>query len=140
MPLRLSLVSFFVAVAIAACAGDLDNPERFGAVPAEGGAPGPTPISCDPVALLSARCATAGCHSAQDRASGLDLASADVVGRLDGRAAVGGPGVLVVRGAPEQSVLIDKVGETPPFGGRMPFGRPLDAAEVQCLESFIAGP
>jgi hypothetical protein len=47
---------------------------------------------------------------------------------------------VVVPGAPCGSVIVQKVGEAPPFGGRMPLDGPpfLDDGDIQLLSDWIA--
>lgn len=44
---------------------------------------------------------------------------------------------LVVPGDPANSLLIQKFGDMPPCGVKMPIGRPLTAAQVQQIEQWI---
>ncbi len=67
--------------------------------------------------------------------SGLDLSSYDAI-RAGG--AISGD-EIVVPGQPCESVLIQKLGEAPPFGARMPLdGEALDADDRQLLHDWIA--
>ena len=82
------------------------------------------------------------CHTASGRAplgleiGGLDLSSRDTLLRGGAQA-----GAAIVRpGDPCASVLVQKVSETPPFGGRMPLDGPpfLTATDRQVLHDWIA--
>ena len=147
-----SLVIGLVATCIG-CPGNLDDPGRFADaaisdagpgsdLPAEAGLP-VLPVDagdCPDVAqsIFGPTCATSGCHSAQDKTQGLDLQSPDLFARLAGVQANEGPGLLVDRGSPSQSVLYTKLTPTPPFGARMPLvGAPLSDADIACVLSWI---
>lgn len=121
-PLALALV-----LGMGACAGTLDEPERFAG-------------SCPPVetAILRPRCATAGCHAESRPAAGLDLESPGVLERLTDRVAAGEDEVLVVRGDPDASSLFTKLTSSPPFGARMPLGEVLDNQSINCIRAWIA--
>lgn len=115
--------------ALAGCPGSLDNPERF----KDGGG-----ADCSDVpALLAMKCGTSGCHASSNPANGLDLASDDPMGRLSGKAATGGMGTIIDPSAPEDSVLYQKLTDSPPFGGRMPPGAPFDETTMACILSWI---
>jgi hypothetical protein len=135
------------ALGAAACAGTLDDPERF----RDAGSPksdaatsaDATPDSsggCGSVeeTILHANCTNSGCHTASGSAGSLDLESADVLGRLSNKSATGGTGVLITPGDPDASVLYAKLTATPPFGTRMPFGGSLDDASIACVREWIA--
>jgi hypothetical protein len=93
-----------------------------------------------PVAVFQQRCGLSGCHLATMPAANLDLVSAGVYARLSGRAAAGGPGVLIDPGGePQKSVLYLKLTNSPPFGSQMPLtGTKLDAATLACVASWIS--
>jgi hypothetical protein len=136
------LVIALVACGLVACAGTLEDPERFadaGGAAAQSADAG-TAAACPPVesAILEAKCATAGCHAASGGAAGLDLASPGVLGRLANKPATGGAGSLVVPGDPSASVLYTKLMTAPPFGSRMPLGASLDDASLACVHDWIA--
>jgi hypothetical protein len=120
------------------CAGTLDDPSRFRG---DGG----RMVSIDgggcpdiPSAMFATICATAGCHSTADMVQGLDLQSPDVASRLVGVCARGG-GFLVDPSHPSQSVVYAKLTLAPPFGSRMPLGKPtLDAATLACVLEWVS--
>jgi hypothetical protein len=125
-----------------ACAGTLDDPARFephaatDAGVSEGAA---APCPDIPKDVFATTCSTAGCHGTVDRAQGLDLQSPNVASRLVNVHAMGG-GVLVDPANANQSVIYTKVLSAPPFGGRMPIGKPpLDDATVACVLSWVSG-
>jgi hypothetical protein len=113
---------------LAGCPGSLENPERF----QDGGACSDVPT------LLASKCGTSGCHASENPSNGLDLASADIKGRLTGQSAQGGSGLLIDEDTPDQSVIYTKLGESPPFGGRMPPGAPLDDATADCILAWLS--
>lgn len=122
-----------LAACVAAVTGCSGGP---GSGPGPDGAP-----DCDVPALFQQRCGGNGCHSATDPAAGLDLVSANVGDRISERQASQGLGVIVKPGRPEDSVLYDRVQETPTFGARMPLGSPtpLPATDVTCIRDWISG-
>jgi hypothetical protein len=88
--------------------------------------------------ILTPSCASGGCHSAKSKAAGLDLASADIVTRLQGMKASGGSGLLIDDKDPSKSILLLKLKAQPPFGNPMPLGGDLlDPASVVCLTSWL---
>jgi hypothetical protein len=84
----------------------------------------------------------ADCHSPRGanpiglRASGLNLSSYAALMRGGDRSA----DTIVVAGRPCESILVQKVGQAPPFGARMPLDGPpfLSASERQLLSDWIA--
>jgi hypothetical protein len=128
------------------CPGTLEDPERFldaagddagfagEAQPASDGG-GDCPNVPD---LLGQTCTGASCHSASNKAQGLDLQSPDLTTRLIGVSATGGPGLLIDPSTPSRSVLYAKLSATPPFGARMPLGAaPLDSPTLACVLGWI---
>jgi hypothetical protein len=139
-----------VALSLGGCAGTLEDTDRFrdGGAPSEAGVEGgsssndaaPPNANCGNVedSVMHTSCASAGCHAATGSQGSLDLASPDILGRLAGKPATGGSGVLVTRGDPNASVLYTKLTAMPPFGSRMPLGAPLDDATLACVRDWIA--
>ena len=127
----------------AGCAGSLDHPERFAYLanpPDAGGGPGGSDdAGCDPVTdIFPPSCTTSACHSAQSQQGNLDLQSAGLPQRLVGKQAHGGPGLLIDPAHPDQSVLLLKLGDNPPFQFQMPLGAPpLSADEIACLTAWV---
>jgi hypothetical protein len=81
------------------------------------------------------------CHSASGlgigfRVSGLDLSSYASLRR----GGVTSGEAIVLAGRPCESILVQKVGEVPPFGARMPLDGPpfLNADELQLISDWIA--
>ncbi len=130
---RLSLLVPLTALTVlAGCPGSLEDPGRF-ADQFGGGCP-------DVPALLQSACASAGCHSASDAVGSLDLASPMVFGRLSGKMAAGGAGLLIDPDEPDASVLYAKLTAAPPFGSRMPLSaEALDDATAACVLAWIDG-
>lgn len=131
-----------IACSLAACAGSLDHPERFaylGQPPDAGVVVAQGDGGCDPVTdIFPPNCTTGACHSAQSQQANLDLESAGLPKRLVGTKAHGGPGLLIDPVHPDQSVLLTKLSDTPPFGFQMPLGgAPLSPDEVSCLTAWV---
>ena len=137
---------------LAGCPGTLADREAFEAAMIEAGTLEAGAVTGDdtdasfqcpdvPSGILAARCGLSGCHGSTP-AAGLDLVSPDVHARLTGKAANGGPGVLVDPGGdPDASVLYLKLTASPPFGSRMPLaGDPLDDATLACVAAWIPSP
>jgi len=121
------------ALGLTACPGTIEDPERF-----IGGATGSEPCT-EPSGIFAASCALANCHATSMPALGLDLESPGFEQRLIDVPAMGG-GTLVVPGDAESSVLYTKLTEMPPFGLRMPSGRPpLSQAQIDCVGDWITG-
>ena len=139
---RAAIAISAVCLALAACAGPLEDPGRFanlGPAPDAGTVTPPSDGGCDPVAdLFPLSCATSACHSAQSQQGNLDLQSSGLPARLVGKQAYGGPGLLIDSTNPDQSVLYLKVTDTPPFQFQMPLGAPpLSAADMACLQAWV---
>jgi hypothetical protein len=137
-PIRLALLSFLLGGV--ACPGTLSDPAAFEGAAADAGATadaGSTAACPDIPTLLAQSCGIAGCHDATTKAEALDLASPDVAARLVGVLAVEGNGLLIDPASPGASVVYTKLTATPPFGGRMPTGTPLDDATIQCVLSWV---
>ncbi len=125
---RLGLIAL---LGTAACAGELENPERF--------------ASCPPgfvEQLFQTRCA-GECHTGAEPEAGLDLTSTGVEARLigegstttfcDGRMLVD-PDATSMR----DHLLVDKLLERPGCGARMPFAaEPLSANEIECVRRWV---
>ena len=138
---RAAGASSAICLALVACAGALDNPERFanlGTGP-DAGQVSPSDGGCDPVTdIFPLSCTTSACHSAQSQQGNLDLESAGLPGRLVNKAAHGGPGLLIDSTNPAQSVMLLKVTDTPPFQFQMPLGAPpLSPEEMACLQAWV---
>jgi hypothetical protein len=125
------VVGALVALCVG-CPGSLEDPGRFAVDDSGAACPDITQT------LFPTDCATAQCHSATAKQQGLDLQSPDVLARLVGVPATGGPGLLIDPATPQASVIYTKLTATPPFGAQMPFGEtPLDDATVACVLQWI---
>jgi hypothetical protein len=118
------------AFALEGCPGHLENPERFG------------PLTCNVPASFKQSCASAGCHSASSPANGLDLASDGVAARVvNVMASASGScagHVLADPGNPDESLLVTKLGDSPPCGSHMPLtGTSFTDAQIECVRSWI---
>ncbi|WP_437757125.1 hypothetical protein [Sorangium sp. So ce1389] len=101
---------------------------------------GGAPTGCaEAPALVTMKCATAGCHDANSRQAGLSLA-AGWENMVRGQASLACDGATVlVPGDPEASTIYTKVTPTPTCSNRMPLGgEPLSDTEIACIHDFIA--
>ena len=152
------LIASALLSSASACAGDLDQPERFDAVlkrfrdggtgnvgllrdsgtaPADAGASEDALPACV-AQLFGKTCGAVGCH--EKGSMTLDLVSAGVTERLvdqesdtmlcKGRAYIDSSG-----GA---SLLFDKLGTSPPCGAKMPLVGTLTAAQRTCLTDWVS--
>jgi hypothetical protein len=112
------------------CAGDLEHPERFGALG------GGCVVETD---LFPNHCTGSTCHSGEQPAAGLDLVSMGVAQRLVGISSHNcSPQLLIDPSAPDQSLLLLKLNAGPSCGAQMPFGRPpLASSDVDCVRRWI---
>jgi hypothetical protein len=138
--------------ATAGCPGTLEDPAEFLA-PLDDAAAGDDAGGRDSTAippaedggacpdvpdLFATTCASSSCHSASNKAQGLDLQSADVAARLVDVPATEGPGLLIDPSAPSKSIVYLKLTASPPFGARMPLGEaPLDVSTLACVRAWI---
>ena len=147
--MRSSLSTSLAAIAssalltLAGCAGSLDHPERFAYINASpdagGGGGDDSDAGCDPVKdIFPPNCTTGACHSASSQQGSLDLQSPGLPARLVDKRAKGGPGLLIDSAHPDQSVLLTKLTDTPPFQFQMPLGAsPLSADEMACVTAWV---
>lgn len=126
---RAVVVGVAVAAAVvAACAGELEHPERF--------------ADCPPgfvEQLFQEKCA-GECHAGAEPEASLDLVSPGAAQRLVGAASVQETcaGLMIVDPGGEGSLLVDKLRDAPPCGARMPFGQTaLDDAEIECVRRWV---
>ncbi len=131
------------AIACAAglgCPGSLSDPAAFEDAGTEAAVTPACSAATVPAAIFTPTCAISGCHSATTQAAALDLESPGARSRLSGKAASGGPGVLIDPGGdPTKSVLYLVLESSPPFGAQMPLtGTKLDAAGLSCVAAWIS--
>ncbi len=138
---RAAIASSAICLALMGCAGSLDRPERFQNLSGPDAGP---PVSgsdggCDPVIVMfPLSCSTGACHSAQSQQGNLDLESPGLPQRLVGKPAHGGPGLVIDKASPDQSVMLLKVSNNPPFQFQMPLGAPpLTTDEMACLQGWV---
>lgn len=129
-----------VPLLLAACAGELENPERFSA-------PSVSRCTIDVDVQTEifgtpetpAKCGLGGCHGAVGGAiapaSGLDLVSPGVEARLVGVTGVC-MGLLIDPADIENSLMIRKLHPSPGCGQRMPFGGMLTDDEIDCVTEW----
>jgi hypothetical protein len=123
---------FAIGAVLAACTQQSGEaaPEASGAM-----MPGATLPACGdvPSGILAKSCAGAACHSAADRAGGLDLGSPGLETRMLSQGRVDPQ-------HPTESQLYVEMTASPKFGARMPLGlAPLDDAQMKCVASWIGG-
>jgi hypothetical protein len=112
----------------AGCAGELEHPERF--------------ADCPPgfvEQLFMEKCAGT-CHAGAEPEAGLDLVSPGAGARLLGQASVqeACEGLMIVDPGGDNSLVIDKLGDSPPCGARMPFGETkLSSSEIECVRRWV---
>jgi hypothetical protein len=142
--MRSSVLTLLAAIACSGCAGKLDDPSRFGyinAPPDAGGGPGSddSDAGCDPVTdIFPPSCTTSACHSVQSQQGNLDLQSPGMPQRLVDKQAHGGPGFLIDSKNWQNSVLLTKLTDSPPFQFQMPLGAdPLTPDQVACVQAWV---
>ena len=132
-----------IACSAMACAGKLDDPSRFAYVnapPDSGpGDSGDTDAGCNPVTdIFPPSCTTSACHSAQAQQGNLDLQSPGMPQRFVDKQAHGGPGLLIDSKNPQNSVLLLKLQDPPPFQFQMPLGKdPLTPDQYACVQAWV---
>ncbi len=93
--------------------------------------------------ILTASCATAGCHSGASPKAALDLTSANSHAQLVNVPAgqcAGGDRMRVKPGEPSESYVIDKMMNVDKcFGNRMPPAIALSDAKIQTVSDWICG-
>lgn len=102
--------------------------------------PPPQPAACDFRAIMQAKCGNATCHGAPGSSTGLDLTSAMLAARVEGRQGKGACSdkLLVDPENPRDSKLYLKVsGST--CGSQMPLGGQLNTDEQACVLAWIEG-
>lgn len=115
-----------------------DVPTTGGSV-SGGGDGGSCDFAGDVQPIFTASCALGGCHAGATAQLGLDLGEGVAYAALVGVDSASQPGTLRVSpGDPAASLLLLKVGPTPPVGQRMPLGGALSAAEIATLEAWVA--
>lgn len=129
-----SVLLLAMSLLVAACPGELEDPERFDDASAE-------PVAlCDVATIETAffplQCGKSSCHAASNGVAP-DLASPGIADRLANKPA--GIGVLLVPGEPDRSVIFSKLTSEPPYGSRMPVGAPLSETDIACVRAWIAG-
>ncbi|HTE55293.1 MAG TPA: hypothetical protein VK698_30780 [Kofleriaceae bacterium] len=116
------------------CAASLEDPDRF---TESATCPDGIDVETD---VFAVRCAGSVCHSPGDEpAGGLDLVSDGVAGRVAGIESPDCDGeVLAVPGDPDASLIMRKLGASPPCGSRMPLVGSLGPGEAACIADWIA--
>lgn len=135
-----SMISALLALStlLTGCPGRIDDPLAF-----REAAAARCPSSFDVERDLFARtCGSLGCHTGGPTiaAAGLDLSTAGIRDRLMTHVSVDcDDRPLIEVGNMEGSLLMQKVGESPPCGDRMPAGLPpLNPTEMACLTEYVA--
>lgn len=127
---RTAVTVLLASLPLLACAGRLEEPERFVA--------GACPPDTTPEVILQQTCATGGCHTGSDPAGSLDLASPGVAERLLGGASARCDGQPYVMPNGQGYFFHKMSAEQPRCGMQMPMGaRPLSTAELACLRGWL---
>lgn len=119
-----------------------NNTDEDAGVPESGSGSQPPlqPMACDFRGIMQAKCGNATCHGAPGSSTGLDLTSAMLAARVEGRQGMGACSdkLLVDPENPRDSKLYLKVsGST--CGSQMPLGGQLSSDEQACVLSWIEG-
>ena len=98
----------------------------------------PATVACDFRAIMQAKCGNANCHGAPGSVTGLDLTTAMLAARVEGRKGKGActDKLLVDVDDPRQSKLYLKVSGSS-CGTQMPLGGMLTSDEQACVLSWI---
>jgi hypothetical protein len=123
------------ACLVLGCGGDLDDPHRFESIDngGNGGDCGSIP------ALFESSCAASVCHSAEERAGGLDL-TGNLEGQLVGVASECDGSLRVDPADPDGSFFLDKLEADPSCGDAMPLlSDLLSQAERECVRQWVRG-
>jgi hypothetical protein len=138
-PMKISYVFAVLpgVVLLAACAGEIANPEEFYAAARNGSG------TCDAANvvqnILTPRCGA--CHSGQLQSGSLDLTSAGVADRIIGKAATcaGVTDQVVNSSDVTTGFLFQKITGTATCGTAMPpSGDRLSAADVDCIKDWLS--
>lgn len=133
-----AFIALLLLLASSACAGDLENPERF----LDGGQLSST---CSPgvdgvAEILEASCTASGCHGAYAPNVAPDLASPGIATRLVDVTSQGCTDrVLVDSANPQDSYLLEKLRPDPSCGNQMPLGGTLSEDDIACVEQWVEG-
>jgi hypothetical protein len=148
-----TLIAWMLATSlpfVAACAGDLKDPERFSKLikaqdagqqaDASSGTGHDSGVKGAPACVVQAfqsTCGTAACHAAG--AQQVDLISNGVAGRLLDQPAKNAKckGRTLVATDGSASLLVQKLSGTPPCGEAMPEGKTIAAKDKQCLFDWV---
>jgi len=99
----------------------------------------PAAPPCDGFAILAANCGTSGCHGEGSNLgtfAASESAARSYVGKSG--AVCGGLGPILDPKDPPASILVQKLGDSPPCGQHMPlYGGLLPQADVACIEDWI---
>jgi len=140
-----------IALAGAACAGKLDRPERFDSIVASfgkggtgsttdsgmGGADAGPALPACVKQIFGQTCGVANCHAAGTPQ--VDLASSGVAARLVDQksTSVLCMDLTYISTSGGSSLLLDKLGATPPCGSPMPLTGMLSSQDVKCLTDWV---
>jgi hypothetical protein len=137
------------ALALYACAGKLDQPQRFSSIVkrlgqgggqsagAAGSSAASAPLPACVSKIFSQTCGLAGCHA--KGSAQIDLVSTGVAARLVDVKSTSAmcKDKIYVSTSGGQNLLLDKLSTQPPCGARMPLGGMLGTADVQCLAAWV---
>ncbi len=136
--------SVLVGACLLACSGSSGSSDVTSSGGTSGG-PAPTSGCTTTIASIQEKifaptCGVSGCHSGSRPASGLDLASPGVEGRLVGVPSSCPDKPLVSPGNAQASALVDKLTNASPAcgGDQMPPGSPLGQGDITCITGWIS--
>ena len=118
-------------------------PKPDAGAPAAAGGAAPKPdagMACDFRGIVQAKCGNQNCHGGPSASTGLDLTTAGLAMRMEGRKGAGSctDRLLIDKDQPEESMLYLKVTGSS-CGVKMPLGGSLSASEQACFLSWIEG-
>jgi hypothetical protein len=142
---RFALTGSLLAAALSGCGGDDAAANGGGAGMHADHDAGSLAFSDLYSDIFSKRCADMACHGGGGGGAGkLDMTSRDAAYASLVEVTAAGPECKtsgkkrVVKGAPDASLLYEKISGTPSCGQRMPIGSTLDADSIARIEAWIA--
>jgi len=113
-----------------------------GSATGNGGDGGGEPVDCDGLMILQSNCNGGTCHDTGSSYTDFVADAAAWVNEPTNSPGCSSDGVVFDTADPSQSLVILKLGSSPPCGSPMPFGTQgnvLSDADIACVEEFISG-